>query len=124
MKKIKGDDLFGQLNAFLKGQGIDFSQSKSLASKIKKSCQSLSSSINKAGEALHHAKRKGGRQIERGTIPSTRKRLPNKQNTPKKQNMKAKKKAAKKPAKSPEKSSSKKKVAKKAAPKKAVKRRL
>ena len=76
MKKIKGDDLFGQLNAFLKGQGIDFSQSKSLASKIKKSCQSLSSSINKAGEALHHAKEKVEDKLSEYAIPSTRKRLP------------------------------------------------
>jgi ElaB/YqjD/DUF883 family membrane-anchored ribosome-binding protein len=85
MKKIKGDDLFGQLNAFLKGQGIDFSQSKSLASKIKKSCQSLSRSINKAGEALHHAKEKVEDKLSEVRDSIHQKTAPpNKQNTPKK----------------------------------------
>ena len=95
-EKNKGDDLFGQLNAFLKGQGIDFSQTITSIQNKKELPISAVRSI-KTGETAS-AKEKVEDKLGEKCDSIRRKRLPNKQNTPKKQNMKAKK-AAKKPAK-------------------------
>jgi len=123
MKKLKPEDLFQHLNGFLKDKGVELAGSKRISQSLRRSCEKITQSINTANQAIRFAKKQVEAKLDQMRDAIHLKTTPpNTNNTPKKQNMKAKKKAAKKPAKKVVKKAAPKKVAKKAAAKKVVKK--
>ena len=55
MKKIKKEELFGNLNDFLKSKGIELQQG-SYTEHLRQGCDLLADSVNMSQDAMHQAK--------------------------------------------------------------------